>query len=590
MELTANLRQAIKAYKAGDAAAFNVLYEESHKYIYTCVYRVMSGNDNTQDAVNDIMQDTYVEISKYISQLEDEEKFLSWAGTIANRKCFAYLKKSRKYVLLAEEDTTFENLSDDDNIIPEEVMQSREKQRLVRDIINNELTEMQKLCVIAYYYNEQKQSEIAQALGIPENTVKTNLSRAKAKIKAGVLDLEKNTGTRLYSAAPLLLLLLREDLLACIVPQKITEGVLATASSIATTASTATAAASTAAAGATATGAATTGATTATATAAGAAGAAGAQGAAAGAATGAKALLGKVAALSLKAKIAGSVAAVATVAVLGIGIGMAVEESKEDGWAEEWVEDWLEDRTPVDLEAMTNTVAELFEEDDVDAPEKADASETNGEAEDDLPWERAYKQMLSSYSDSEGEITVTEFDLYDFDGDGIPEILMRNGMRLFIACYNEEADETSYREIWNTSHVKMSLTVMSVPKSLNVGYTENGELTVICGLPYVIDSQEYTVLQITEMEYNPDIMFSYQVIPVKVTYAHWYEKNDTGEVNFLYGTEENGAWTELTTEESEEKFESVAENLIRAQFTDNEASSIEARFEEFKLYGNDTRE
>ena len=230
MEATVNLKQAIKDYKSGKKEAFDVLYHESDKYIYTCVYKVMCGNDNTQDAINDIMQDTYVEISKYLTQLEDEEKFLSWAGTIATRKCYAYLKKNNKYVLLNEEDTTFDTLADSDNIIPEEIMQDREKQRLLREIINKELTQMQKLCIIGYYYNEQKQSEIAQELGIPENTVKTNLSRAKAKIKEGVLDLEKNKGTKLYSVAPFMLLLLREEMKFTVVPQEITKNVLSAVS------------------------------------------------------------------------------------------------------------------------------------------------------------------------------------------------------------------------------------------------------------------------------------------------------------------------------------------------------------------------
>lgn len=231
MEPTAELKQAVRKYREGKAEAFTQLYEESSKYIYTCIYKVMGGNDNVQDAVCDIMQDTYMEISKSIVQLDNENSFLSWAGTIATRKCYAWLKKNKKYVLLHEEDDTFENLADDDNIIPEEIMQDREKQRLVREIIDTQLTEMQKLCIIAFYYNEQKQSEIAKELGIPENTVKTNLSRAKAKIKGGVLDLEKKQGTRLYSVAPFLLLLFREDVLACMVPKEITESVIASVSS-----------------------------------------------------------------------------------------------------------------------------------------------------------------------------------------------------------------------------------------------------------------------------------------------------------------------------------------------------------------------
>lgn len=145
-------------YKNGNAEAFTLLYQESSKYIYTCIYKVMKGNDNALDIISDIMQD-------------------------------------------------------------------REKQRLLREIIDNSLTEMQKLCIIAYYFQEQKQSEIASELGIPENTVKTNLSRAKQKIRDGVLELEKKNGTRLYSVAPFLLLFFKEEVDAAVVPDAVTAGV-----------------------------------------------------------------------------------------------------------------------------------------------------------------------------------------------------------------------------------------------------------------------------------------------------------------------------------------------------------------------------
>ncbi len=83
---TEKLRQAVSAYKNGDAQAFTLLYQESDKYIYTCIYKVMQGNDNAADMISDIMQDAYVEISKSIRQLENEDCFLQWAGMIATRK------------------------------------------------------------------------------------------------------------------------------------------------------------------------------------------------------------------------------------------------------------------------------------------------------------------------------------------------------------------------------------------------------------------------------------------------------------------------------------------------------------------------
>ena len=180
MEISLQLKNAIKEYKQGDKNAFTTIYKESEKYIYTCIYDVMKGNNNALDMTLDVMGDTYLEISQSIGQLRNDESFLSWAAKIASRKCYAYLKKNKREILLGEEDTTFEQLADDDYIIPEEVMQNREAQRLLREIIDRDLNEMQKLCIIGFYYNEQKQSEIAKELGIPESTVKTHLSRANS--------------------------------------------------------------------------------------------------------------------------------------------------------------------------------------------------------------------------------------------------------------------------------------------------------------------------------------------------------------------------------------------------------------------------
>lgn len=216
------LVQAISDFKNGDIEAFNNLYDLSNRYLYVCIKNVMYQQNDSDAIIADMMQETYLEIFKSIGQLENNKDFLSWSSTIASRKCFANLKKNKRLVLLNEDDTTFE-IADSDDIIPESIMQDREKQRLLREIIQNELKEIEKLCVIGYYYNEQKQDEIASELGIPLNTVKTNLSRAKAKIKEAVLKLEKENNTKLYSLSPLLLLLFGEEVKACAIPQNTDE-------------------------------------------------------------------------------------------------------------------------------------------------------------------------------------------------------------------------------------------------------------------------------------------------------------------------------------------------------------------------------
>lgn len=221
MKTSPELQKAVTEYQKGSVEAFNIIYEQSYKYLHTCVIHVVKNEDMAMD----MLQETYLEISKSISQLKSTEDFLSWAAMIANRKCFAHLKKQKDILLdgsgFGDSDTEdnvtdyFENIADNEEFIPETVLQDREKQRLIKEIIDG-LNDMQRLCVIGFYYNEQKQEEIAEELGIPVNTVKSHLNRAKAKIKEAVVELDVKKGTRLYSFAPFMALLFREEVQACV--------------------------------------------------------------------------------------------------------------------------------------------------------------------------------------------------------------------------------------------------------------------------------------------------------------------------------------------------------------------------------------
>ena len=212
MKTTNELAAAVKNFLNGDHDIFNKIYELSNRYLYTCIYYVVKD----EEAAKDLLQETYLEISSKLNQLENTESFMSWAAVIANRKCLAYLKKNKEIRLeeSKEGETLIETIADDEKLIPESMIQDQEKQRLVREIING-LSDMQRLCVIGYYYSEETQEQIAEELGIPLNTVKSHLNRAKAQIKKAVLDLEKKEGTKLYGIAPFLLLFFSKEVEAC---------------------------------------------------------------------------------------------------------------------------------------------------------------------------------------------------------------------------------------------------------------------------------------------------------------------------------------------------------------------------------------
>lgn len=215
MKAQNELIAAIERYRSGDQNEFERIYNLSYKYLYVCIRHIVK----EEETANDMLQETYLEVSKSIDQLKNAEDFLNWAAVIAKRKCFAYLNKAEKLVVTSvgengEEREILDEIADDEAFIPESIIQDQEKSRLMREIIDG-LSDMQRLCIIGYYYNEQRQEEIAEELGIPVNTVKSHLNRAKTKIREEVLTLEREKDTKLYALAPFMLLFFAEEAEAC---------------------------------------------------------------------------------------------------------------------------------------------------------------------------------------------------------------------------------------------------------------------------------------------------------------------------------------------------------------------------------------
>ena len=80
--------------------------------------------------------------------------------------------------------------STDTDVNPEMAMDEKEVRRLVMEILN-QLPEDQRMVVGMFYYEEMPVKDIAETLGVSENTVKSRLVYARKKIKEQVLELEK---------------------------------------------------------------------------------------------------------------------------------------------------------------------------------------------------------------------------------------------------------------------------------------------------------------------------------------------------------------------------------------------------------------
>lgn len=181
----------------GDNAAFEELYNESKRSVYFICTKMLSSEHDAKDA----MQNTYITAYQKLSSLDDGANFLKWINGIAANKCreFFHGKAAESLDEKLEEGIEFT----DEEFIPEEYVSDMERRRIIMNIIETELSDVQRQTVILYYYNQLTVSQIADEMSCPENTVKYRLCAARDKIKEAVLIYEKEHDDRLHAIMPI---------------------------------------------------------------------------------------------------------------------------------------------------------------------------------------------------------------------------------------------------------------------------------------------------------------------------------------------------------------------------------------------------
>jgi RNA polymerase sigma factor (sigma-70 family) len=171
------------------------IYEESYRAVYWTAMSLLKDEDEAQD----IVQETYVSLISSYSSIRDKDKVYGWLKKTAANKSLNRLTRTKTVNTGDEFLETVEALPED--FLPESIVESDEKRKIIMDIIDNSLSEDIRTTLVLYYFDEMSTKEIASALGIPQGTVLWRLSFAKKKIKQEVETYEKDNNDKLYAMA-----------------------------------------------------------------------------------------------------------------------------------------------------------------------------------------------------------------------------------------------------------------------------------------------------------------------------------------------------------------------------------------------------
>ncbi len=175
--------------KKGDKEAFSGLYQDNVNQVYYICLKFLKNEENARD----VTQDTFVTAIEKIGTLANAEYFTTWVNHIAVNKCKNILLKNNRISKEELYDSSNEADLEETNseFIPEEYVTNKEKRSIIMDIIDNKLSDVQRIVVLLFYYEGETVENIAQLLDCSEGTVKSRLSSARKLIRKAIEDKEK---------------------------------------------------------------------------------------------------------------------------------------------------------------------------------------------------------------------------------------------------------------------------------------------------------------------------------------------------------------------------------------------------------------
>lgn len=172
--------ELIEKVKNGNRSAFAQLYHKYYKLIRYIIYNIVKDDDLTADLSSISFIKAYERIDKFV----DTISFEAWLKTIAINTTIDYLRQAKdkyKNVSIDDPDNTINNKISDYNSPETELIHS-EDIRLLK-IALSKLRPKYRILLTLRYFDNLSYFELSERLGIPIGTIKSNINKAKKRLK-----------------------------------------------------------------------------------------------------------------------------------------------------------------------------------------------------------------------------------------------------------------------------------------------------------------------------------------------------------------------------------------------------------------------
>lgn len=169
--------QVVTRVVAGDAAQFEILMRRHNQRIYRTVRAVL----RSEDEVEDVMQQAYLNAYTHLSQFGGQAQFSTWLTRIAINEALA--RRGKRGKAFGEgEDAVMLSLVDTKTRNPEQQAAASE----MRQVMEHEIAALPDSYRLTFMMRDVEgltTAETAESLGISEDLVKTRLHRARTMLR-----------------------------------------------------------------------------------------------------------------------------------------------------------------------------------------------------------------------------------------------------------------------------------------------------------------------------------------------------------------------------------------------------------------------
>ncbi|HXF55725.1 MAG TPA: sigma-70 family RNA polymerase sigma factor [Hyphomicrobiaceae bacterium] len=166
-------RQLLARIAARDQAALRALLMRHQARVFRFIERMVRNEAVAEELTNEV----FLEVWRHAANYEGRSSAATWVLSIAHHRAASALRKRKEETWNEEEAAKIRDASDD----PEVSVEKADKGALLRRCMEALSPEHREIIDLVYYH-ELSIGEISEAIGIPENTVKTRMFYARKRL------------------------------------------------------------------------------------------------------------------------------------------------------------------------------------------------------------------------------------------------------------------------------------------------------------------------------------------------------------------------------------------------------------------------